>query len=166
MHWTINPLCLILCFAVSATPLGVIAQDASLLRYEGPDRVQKVMAAAQKEGALTLYTSFAEKDLPPLLGAFEKRYGIKVKVWRSASEKVLQRALTEATGRRYEVDAIHTSALEMEALHREKILQQVAPPASATRWRKAIGTKHSATPSSHSGVSLRHCVSPACCLIR
>src|SRR6185503_10903138 len=79
----------------------------------------------------TLYTSLAEKDLAPLLGAFERRYGIKVRVWRSASEKVLQRTLTEASGRRYEVDAIHTSALEMEALHREKILQQVAPPRSA-----------------------------------
>jgi iron(III) transport system substrate-binding protein len=114
-----------------ALALPAFAQEASLLRYDGPDRVQKLMAAAQKEGSFTLYTSFAEKDLPPLVGAFEKRYGIKVKVWRSASEKVLQRTLTEATGRRYEVDAIHTSALEMEAMHREKILQQVAPPHSA-----------------------------------
>jgi iron(III) transport system substrate-binding protein len=121
---------LVLCLAVLAAALPVLAQDASLLRYDGPDRVQKLMAAAQKEGSLTLYTSFAEKDLPPLIGAFEKRYGVKVKVWRSASEKVLQRALTETTGRRYEVDAIHTAALEMEALHREKILQPVAPPYS------------------------------------
>src|SRR5688572_4181508 len=116
---------LVLCLAVLAAALPVLAQDASLLRYDGPDRVQKLMAAAQKEGSLTLYTSFAEKDLPPLIGAFETRYGVKVKVWRSASEKVLQRALTETTGRRYEVDAIHTAALEMEALHREKILQPV-----------------------------------------
>jgi iron(III) transport system substrate-binding protein len=122
---------LVILLAVLGAALPVFAQDASLLLYEGADRVQKVIAAAQKEGSFTLYTSFAEKDLPPLVGAFEKRYGIKVKVWRSASEKVLQRTLTEATGRRYEVDAIHTSALEMEALHREKILQRVAPPASA-----------------------------------
>jgi iron(III) transport system substrate-binding protein len=114
-----------------AVALPVFAQDASLLRYDGPDRAQKAVAAAQKEGALTLYTSFAEKDLPPLLTAFERRYGIKARVWRSASEKVLQRTLTEASARRYEVDAVHTSALEMEALHREKILQRVAPPHSA-----------------------------------
>ena len=44
--------------ALAAAP--GFAQDASLL------------AAAQKEGAFTLYTSFAEKDLPPLTGAFEK----------------------------------------------------------------------------------------------
>jgi iron(III) transport system substrate-binding protein len=114
-----------------ALAVPAFAQDASLLRYEGADRIEKVIAAARKEGSLTLYTSFAEKDLPPLVSAFEKRYGIKVKVWRSASEKVLQRTLTETTGRRYEVDAVHTSALEMEALHREAILQRVAPPHSA-----------------------------------
>jgi len=120
---------LLLCLSLCAS--GALAQDASLLRYQGPDRLEKAAAAAKKEGTLTLYTSFAEKDLPPLLGAFEKRHGIKVKVWRSASEKVLQRTLTESAARRHEVDAVHTSALEMEALHREKILQRVAPPHSA-----------------------------------
>src|SRR5262245_28229655 len=122
---------LILCLAGLAAAFSVLAQDTSLLQYAGPDRIQKALPAAQKEGSLTLYTSFAERDLPPLLGAFEKRYGIKVKVWRSASEKVLQRTVAEAAGRRYDVDAVHTSAIEMEALHREQILQAVAPPHSA-----------------------------------
>jgi len=131
MNWTRNVGSLRLCFAALTAVLPAFAQDASLLGYDGPDRVQKAIAAAQKEGSLTLYTSFAERDLRPLLGAFEKRYGIKVRVWRSQSEKVLQRTLNEATGRRHEVDAVHTSALEMETLHREKILQRVAPPQSA-----------------------------------
>src|SRR5260370_12763324 len=91
------------------------------------------MAAAQKEGSFALYTSFAEKDLPPLTTAFEKKYGVKVKVWRAHSETVLQRTLTEAAARRYEVDAIHSSALEIETLHREKILQAVTSPHSAQR---------------------------------
>ena len=126
MRWIRN-----LCLVGLAAALPGFAQDASLLRYDGPDRVQKAVAAAQKEGSFTLYTSFAEKDLPPLLGAFEKKYGIKVRLWRSASEKVLQRTVAETAARRYEVDAVHTSALEMEALHREQILQPVAPPHSA-----------------------------------
>src|SRR6266704_2936109 len=96
-----------------------------------PKRARRLIAAAQKEGSLTLYTSFAEKDLPPLTAAFEKKYGVKVKVWRAGSEKVLQRTLAEAAARRYEVDAIHSSALEMETLHREKILQAVMSPHSA-----------------------------------
>lgn len=121
----------ILPLAALATALPAFAQDASLAQYGGPDRALKLAAAAQKEGSFLLYTSFAEKDLPPLTAAFEKRYGVKVKVWRAHSEKVLQRTLTEAAARRYEVDAIHSAALEMETLHREKILQAVASPYSA-----------------------------------
>lgn len=108
------------------------AQDPALLNYSGADRDQKVLAAAKKEGAFTLYTSIAEKDLAPLVGPFEKKYGIKVKVWRAGSDKVLQRTVTEANGKRYEVDAIHISAPEMEALYREQVLQPVATPAFAS----------------------------------
>lgn len=105
-----------------------LAQDASLLTYQGADRAQKVLAAAQKEGTLTFYTSIAEKDLQPLIGPFEKQYGIKVRVWRAGSDKVLQRTLAETAAKRYEVDAIHISAPEMEALHFEKVLQPVNDP--------------------------------------
>jgi len=114
----------LLCLAIA---LPAFAQDASLLRYEGADRLQKALPAAKKEGTLLLYTSFAEKDLPPLTAAFEKRYGVKVNVWRAASEKVLQRAVVETNAGRHDFDVVHTSALEMEALYREKILQPVAP---------------------------------------
>src|SRR6266704_2093067 len=99
-----------------AAALPAFAQDTSFLRHDGPDRAGKLVAAAQKESSFALYTSFAEKDLPPLTAAFEK---------------VLQRTLAEAAARRYEVDAIHSSALEMETLYREKILQAVASPYSA-----------------------------------
>src|SRR6266568_588603 len=111
MHWTQNMRRLVLSLAALATALPGFAQDTSLLRYNGPDRAQKLIAAAQKESSFALYTSFAEKDLPPLTAAFEKKYGVKVKVWRAGSEKVLQRTLTEAAARRYEVDAIHSAAL-------------------------------------------------------
>ena len=117
---------------------GPPALGQDLLRYEGADRVRKALPLAQKEGTLTLYTSFAEKDLPPLLDAFEKRYGIKVRVWRSASENVLQRTVTEARAGRHEVDAVHSSAIEMEALWREGILQPVAPPPGARLLEGAL----------------------------
>jgi iron(III) transport system substrate-binding protein len=113
----------IISFAALATALPGFAQD-------GPDRTRKLAAAAQKEGSFTLYTSFAEKDLPPLTSLFEKKYGVKVKLWRAGSEKVLQRTLAEAAARHHEVDAIHSSALEMETLSRERILQPVTSPHS------------------------------------
>jgi iron(III) transport system substrate-binding protein len=118
---------LVPCLAALTVAFAAFGQDTSLLRYEGADRLQKLIPAAKKEGSFMLYTSFAEKDLPRLTAAFEKRYGIRVNVWRSASEKVLQRAVIETGAGRHEFDAVHTSALEMEALYREKILQPVAP---------------------------------------
>ncbi|SNT29678.1 iron(III) transport system substrate-binding protein [Noviherbaspirillum humi] len=105
-----------------------MAQEASLLTYKGEDRQEKLVAAAKKEGTFTWYTSFAERDIPQLIGPFEKKYGIKVRVWRAGTDKVLQRTLMEANGKRYDVDAIHISAPEMEALQREKIFQPVESP--------------------------------------
>jgi iron(III) transport system substrate-binding protein len=125
----------VLAIWLAAAP-AAIAQD--LLRYEGADRVQKALPLARKEGWLTLYTSFAERDLPPLLAAYEKRYGIQVRVWRSASENVLQRTVAEAGAGRRDVDAVHTSAIEMEALYREGILQPVAPPYGARLLEGAL----------------------------
>jgi iron(III) transport system substrate-binding protein len=116
--------CAALCLALGA---GAMAQN--LATYEGPDRLEKIIAAAKKEGGLTLYTTFAEKDLPVLIKPFEDKYGIKVTVWRAGTSTVLQRTLAEYAARRYTVDAVHFGAPEMEALAREKVLQPVNSPA-------------------------------------
>nr|MDP2192142.1 extracellular solute-binding protein [Rhodoferax sp.] len=105
--------------ALAQTPLAT---------YEGADRMAKIIAAAKKEGTLTLYTTIAEKDLPTLIKPFEVKYGIKVNIWRAGTEKVLQRTLAEAAAKRYEVDAVHFGSPEMEALSREKVLQPVFSP--------------------------------------
>ncbi|MDB5776056.1 MAG: Iron uptake protein [Herbaspirillum sp.] len=118
--------------AAGAAALGrpAMAQEknASLMQYDGPDRAQKILAAAKEEGAVTLYTSLAAGNLRALIDPFEKKYGIKVTVWRASTEKVLQRTLSEAAAGRYEVDLIHFGAPQLEALHREKILQPVKSP--------------------------------------
>jgi iron(III) transport system substrate-binding protein len=100
-----------------------------LFDYSGADRMERIVAAAKKEGSLTLYTTFAEKDQPALIKPFETKYGVKVNIWRAGTDKVLQRTLTEAAAHRYEVDVVHFGTPEMEALSREKILQAVASPA-------------------------------------
>jgi iron(III) transport system substrate-binding protein len=105
-----------------------MAQEASLWNYSASDRTQKIVDAAKKEGALTLYTSLAQKDITPLTEPFEKKYGIPVKVWRSSSENVLQRIVTEAGAKRYDVDAIHSTVMELESMSREKLLQKINSP--------------------------------------
>jgi iron(III) transport system substrate-binding protein len=102
--------------------------QSSLATYQGADRMDKIVAAAKKEGTLTLYTTIAEKDLPTLIKPFEAKYGIKVVVWRAGTDKVLQRTLVEAKANRNEVDVIHFGSPEMEALSREKVLQPVDSP--------------------------------------
>ena len=104
------------------------AQAQTLFDYSGPDRMQKIVAEAKKEGTLTMYTTFAERDQPALLEPFESKYGIKVVVWRGGTDKVLQRTITEDRAKRNTVDVIHFGAPEMEALSREKILQAVSSP--------------------------------------
>src|SRR5205085_9815847 len=84
--------------------------------------------AAKKEGTLTLYSTIAEKDLPASVKPFEQKYGIKVTVWRAGTDKVLQRAVIETRAKKYDFDAVHFGAPEMEALSREKILAPVSSP--------------------------------------
>ena len=110
---------------------GLIACSAgaqTLFDYGGADRTAKIVAAAKKEGGFTMYTTFAPRDQPALIGPFEAKYGIKVNIWRAGTDKVLQRTLAEAAAKKYDVDVIHFGAPEMEALSREKILQAVNSP--------------------------------------
>jgi iron(III) transport system substrate-binding protein len=117
----------IVVLAASALLAGEAAAQA-LFNYSGADRMEKIIAAAKKEGTLTLYTTFAEKDQPTLIKPFEAKYGVKVSIWRAGTDKVLQRTLAEAAAKKYDVDAIHFGSPEMEALSREKILQAVSSP--------------------------------------
>ena len=111
-------------FAVTACGY-VNAQPAM---YDGSDRTQRLIEGARREGVVNVYSSMVDKDLRRLTGEFEKKYGIKVNVWRSGKNKVLQRVLTEAQAGRYEADVVHNPAPEMEALYREKLLQEVRSP--------------------------------------
>jgi iron(III) transport system substrate-binding protein len=108
-------------------PLVTSAQT-SLATYTGADRMARIVAAARKEGTLTLYTSITAKDLPPLVQPFEAKYGIKVNVWRAGTSNVLQRTVSEASARRFDVDVVHTGSPEMEALTRERLLQPITSP--------------------------------------
>jgi iron(III) transport system substrate-binding protein len=121
LRYAIGFLAVMACAAANA--------QSPLFDYSGADRMERIVAAAKKDGTLTLYTTFAEKDQPALIKPFEAKYGVKVNIWRAGTDKVLQRTLTESAARRYEVDVVHFGTPEMEALSREKILQAVASPA-------------------------------------
>ena len=119
-------LCLVACFAA----LPAQAQNEAIYQYKGPDREAKLLEGAKKEGTLLLYTSMAPTESNQLAQAFEKKYGIKVQVWRNLSETVLQRAIAEARARRHSVDVIETSAPEVEVLVQENLVSEFHSPLS------------------------------------
>lgn len=122
---------LLLAAALSVPALGQIKPNATAADvglYAGPDRLQKLIEGAKKEGELNLYTSAQSDDMGAVVSAYEKKYGIKVSTWRASSEKVLQRAVTEARAGRFTLDIAETNGPEMESMHREKVLQLVKSP--------------------------------------
>jgi len=114
---------------------GRIAEIAS---YEGADREQRLIEGAKREKELTFYSSIPSDDIAVLIAAFDKRYHLKVKVWRSDSEGFLQRISNEARARRFEVDVMAGSSSALEPLYRENLLQEVKSPALADVIPEAI----------------------------
>jgi iron(III) transport system substrate-binding protein len=97
-----------------------------------------VSSAACAQQVVNLYSSMAEKDLRRLVSEFERRQGVKVNVWRSGKNRVLQRVISEARAGRHEVDVIHNPSPEMEALHAEKLLKAVDSPLHANLIPQAV----------------------------
>ena len=118
----------LLLLACAAATAAFAQHNPSPALDEGAGRPARLAANAKREGSLSLYASMAEKDLIRLVSEFERRYGIKVKVWRSGKNNVLRRAVTEARAGRFEVDVVHNPSPEMELLHREGLLQEVRSP--------------------------------------
>ena len=107
-----------------------------------PDRDEQLVAKAKQEGTLTFYTSLATTESIPLTQAFEKKYGIKVNLWRGLSENVLQRTVAEARAQRPTVDVVETNGPEVEALAREKILAEFFSPHLAELRDWAVPAHH------------------------
>ena len=113
---------------LAASTFFFSAAALAQIQYDKPDREQYLAAGAKKEGEVSVYTSLISEDLSALSAAFEKKYGVKVKGWRAGSEKVLQRAVTEARANRHDADVIETNGPELESLYREKLLQPLRSP--------------------------------------
>jgi iron(III) transport system substrate-binding protein len=120
--------------AAASDPAAV----AAIAQYDGEDRQQRLIDGAKKEGELTLYTSATVDDMAVINGAFEKKYGVKVKMWRAASDTILTRSLAEAQAGRFAADVVEASTPILEALHREKLMAAVKSPYQADLIAQAV----------------------------
>lgn len=115
-----------------AWPLAARAQQRDALAiylYEGADRQQRLVATAQAEGMLTFYTSMATTESQPLADAFEKEYGVKVRIWRASNDQIMQRITTEARSGRHVFDIVETNSHDIEALgQQERVVSEFYSP--------------------------------------
>jgi iron(III) transport system substrate-binding protein len=107
-------------------------------QYTGADRTARLIAGAKKEGLLNLYSSAITEHMNAVIAGFEKQYGVKVRLWRGGSEEILQRTVTEARGRRFDVDVVETAAPQIIPIAREKLLTPVTTPVAGELMPEAI----------------------------
>ncbi len=122
---------LMIASVLTALPARAQTDVAALATYTGPDREQRLLAGAKKEGELILYNSMQHDSILPLQKAFESKYAAKMRVWRGAGADILQRVTTEAKANRFDLDVMESDGFALEALYREGLLQEVRSPYQA-----------------------------------
>jgi len=118
------------------------SKNEEIYRYRGADRDARLLERAKQEGIVVIYTSLAPTESKPLAEAFEKKYGVKVELWRALSDKVVQRAITEGQAKRNAVDVVETNGPEMEMIAREKLFSAFESPYLADLPPQAVPKHH------------------------
>jgi iron(III) transport system substrate-binding protein len=115
--------------ATGSAQAGQSISVAELAAYNKPDREKVLYEGAKKEGKLMWYTSLTggpNSDAPKV---FEAKYpGIKLEVYRSDSDGIIQRVMQEAQAKRYIVDAIETTFPVLKVMQETKLLAPYFSP--------------------------------------
>jgi len=93
-------LVVVVCTALVVVALGSALAQASL---ELPEHV---VAAAQREGSVTVYFATDQTSAESIASAFERAYGIRVEIYRAGFNQVYQRFQQEVTSGRVIADVI------------------------------------------------------------
>jgi iron(III) transport system substrate-binding protein len=113
---------------LAAAALAQTPSSRDIYMYQGADREARLIEGAKKERQVVLYSTMTVADGKAFGAAFERKYGVRLVHWRTSSEKIVQRAVAEARGRRYEADVFESSANHLEALRREQLLEDFYTP--------------------------------------
>jgi iron(III) transport system substrate-binding protein len=132
---------LLIANAASAAPTAPSSNE-NIYMYRGSDRNQNLVSRAKKEGTLTFYTSLSSSESMPIVSLFEKRYGIKVVVWRTLSDQIAHRIIEEGRAHRYSVDVMETYGSEIEKVGKEKLLSEFYSPYFEDLPKDAFPSSH------------------------
>jgi iron(III) transport system substrate-binding protein len=86
----------------------------------GQERTDELVACAEEEGQLNVYTS--NSDMDNIVDAFTDEYDLEVNVYRASGETVLQRIVQEDDAGYYGADVLENDGLELAAAEQEGLL--------------------------------------------
>jgi iron(III) transport system substrate-binding protein len=89
---------------------------------------QDKLAAAKKEGKVVIYGSLESGIMDEIEKAFTKKYGIPIEYYRAASNKTLDRVLTEARAGRVASDVVVTNRGPMLLLKKANVFAKYVSP--------------------------------------
>src|SRR5260370_40798053 len=88
------------------------------LLYQGPDREQKLIEGAKKEGQVVIYAAMiVNQAMRPIAEKFGKKYPfIKLTSWRADSEDIVQKASAEVRANNVVADVIEGTGAGQQAV--------------------------------------------------
>jgi iron(III) transport system substrate-binding protein len=117
------------CTASSSAQTGKSMSVSELAAYNKPDREKVLYEGAKKEGKLMWYTSLTGGPNTDAPKVFEAKYpGIKLEVYRSDSDGIIQRVMQEAQAKRFIVDSIETTFPILKVMQENKLLAPYFSP--------------------------------------
>jgi len=114
---------------LAACGASLPAQAQSVLTYKGPDREQKILAGARKEGQVVLYSAMIENQaLRPLAQGFMKKYPfVKLTYWRADDGSLLAKIGAEVRSHHVVGDVLEGTGVAKPAID-ENLLQPFYTP--------------------------------------
>ena len=128
--------------AVFSSNVGLAQTVVDVAAISGPDRMQKILDGAKREGIVNVYSSATVEDMTAITAAFQKKYGVKVALWRGGTEDMVRRALAEFRAGRFEVDTLETGGMGQEVFHREGLLQPIVTETTKELAPQALFPHH------------------------
>lgn len=87
--------------------------------------------AARQEGKVVVYGSLESETMDAIQKAFTQKYGVGIDYWRGASNKVIDRALTEFRAGKPSFDVVLTNRGPMRLLKSEGVFAKYLSPQNA-----------------------------------
>ena len=112
-------------FALSALAVAFVQKTTA--------RAATLEDSAKVEGEVVLYSSLNNEQIVTLVDAFKRKYPfIKPSFYRGTSERVLQRANTEAKAGRFAVDVVTSAGFQVQLLKESGLTQRFVPPEASS----------------------------------